>query len=1069
MRICAKKILIFSVFCLLVIFSISANLLVAADTTNFNSDIFKYLKWREIGPANFGGRVDDIEAVAENPKIIFIASASGGIFKSVNNGVTWKPVFDEEGSSLSIGDIAISPSDPNIVWLGTGEANNRQSSSWGDGVFKSVDGGETWKYMGLKETHHIGRIVINPQDPEIVYVAAVGHLWGANPERGLYRTKDGGKTWEKILFINNDTGVGDVAIEKNGRVLFASAYQRRRRAWGFVGGGPHSGLYRSLDGGDTWEKLIKGLPQGDTGRIGLDISRSHPNIVYSTVENKNGGIFRSEDEGETWTRMNEMNPRPSYYSQIRIDPSNPNKIWVLGTQLSVSIDGGKTFSIAAVETRTSPASQQAGENVHVDHHALWIDPNDPDHLFLGNDGGFYMSYDGSKNWHFLDNLPIAQYYAIGIDTRDPYWIYGGTQDNGTWGIPSRTYSTRLGIRNSDVINISDGDGFYAAVDPKDHRAIYAEMQGGRLFFVNLETKEEKTIFPVPEDPKEEYRFNWNSPLILSPHDSNILTFGGNKLFKSADRGHSWEVISPDLTRNEDWKKIPIMGIVRNENTLSRDDGVSNFGTITSISESPLQSGLIYAGTDDGNVQMTQDGGKTWQNLTEKFALPAPHWVSRVLASHHGAGAAYVSFDGHQDDDFRPYIFKTTDFGKTWKTIRGDLPDGMVVNALAEHPRNQNFLLAGTEFGLFISINGGTNWVLAGGNLPRTPVDDIVINDRENDIILGTHGRGIFILDDIAMLEKLDSKVLDSEIFLFPPRKAMQYYDIKEIATDQGAAIFRGPNPDYGALITYYLKNDPPPAQGKTESKEKPKEEKTPKVKIVILDKDQKVVREMEGPDRRGFNRVNWDLCYPLSFKPPTGDEGGGGSQSGPHVLPGEYTVKLIARNQELILKLQEVRVDPRAKTSPEALRARFESSMTVMEMQRAFTEVQRAIEEMEKEIKRIKEMMKDLEKAPEEIGNKIQDVSKKIDEIKESFGVRQRGIRSEIWSLAGQLHSSFSAPTQSQARKIQQLMKKLAEIIEKTNALLAQEFPVLESQLEKSGVRPLIHKPIKPPKNYQEQ
>lgn len=1056
-------------FFLLVTISISVYPLVAADSSNFNSDIFKHIKWREIGPANFGGRISDIEAVPENPKIIFVASASGGIFKSVNNGVTWKPVFDEEGTSLSIGDIAIAPSDPNIIWAGTGEPNNRQSSSWGDGVYKSIDGGETWKYMGLKETYYIGRIVIHPRNPDFVYVAALGHLWGPNPERGLYRTKDGGKTWEKILFINKDTGAVDVAIERNGRVLYAAAYQRRRRAWGFVGGGPYSGLYRSMDGGDTWEKLSKGLPEGDTGRIGIDISKSHPNIVYAIVQNKNGGLFRSEDRGQTWTRMNKLNPRPSYYSQIRIDPLNPNKVWMLGSRLSVSIDGGKTFSVAAVEIRRSDRDKKAAENVHVDHHALWIDPKDPAHLLLGNDGGFYISYDGSKNYNFIDNLPIAQYYAIGIDNRDPYWIYGGTQDNGTWGIPSRTYSNRLGIRNSDVVNIADGDGFYVAVDPEDNTAIYAETQNGGLLFVDLETKEEKSLQPVPEDPKEEYRFNWNSPLILSPHNSNILYYGGNKLFKSVDRGHSWEEISTDLTLNQDWKKIPIMGVIRNENTLSRDDGVAHFGTTTTLCESPVQPGLIYVGTDDGNVQMTQDGGKSWQNLTEKFRLPGPRWVSRVLASHHGAGTAYVSFDGHQDDDFKPYIFKTTDFAKTWRNISGDMPDGMVVNALAEHPRNPNLLLAGTEFGLFISIDGGKKWVLAGGNLPRAPVDDIIINARDNDIILGTHGRGIVILDDIVMLEQLDSKVLDSEVYLFLPRKTTQYHDIKEVATDQGASEFSGANPDYGALITYSLKNDPPPMEEKPtyekksdKAEKEKKDDSKPMVKIVILDKEQNVVRELEGPDRKGFNRINWDLRYPLSFEPRAEDEGLFRRQKGPFALPGEYTIKLIARKQELIQKLQ-VRVDPRAKTTPEGLQARFEASMKVMEMQRTFVEAQTAIEEMDKEMKRIKEMVKDLEKVPEEIGDKIKNISEKLDKIKDFLKRGRRGPRSEIWSLARQLQASSSAPTQSQLRKMQHLMTKVIEIVEKVNVLLTQEFPELQTQLDKSGIRPVIPKPIKPP------
>jgi len=664
------------------------------DSADFNTEILNHIKWREIGPAAFGGRIDDIEALVDNPNIIFVATAHGGIFKTINNGTTWKAVFDEEGTALSIGDIAIAPSDSNIVWAGTGEPNNRNSNSWGDGVYKSIDGGETWKYMGLKETHHIGRIVIHPRNPEIVYVAALGHLWGPNSERGLYRTKDGGKTWDKIIYINDDTGFVDVAIEENGRVLYAAAYQRRRRAWGFVGGGPYGGLYRSMDGGDNWEKLSNGLPAGDTGRIGVEISKSDPNIVYAIIENKKGGVFRSENRGQSWTRVNELNPRPMYYSQIRIDPQNPDKIWVLGTLLFVSIDGGKTFT-----------SEATGEKVHTDHHALWINPKNSDHLLLGNDGGFYLSYDGSKTWAFIDNLPLSQFYAIGIDNQNPYWIYGGTQDSGTYGIPSRTFC-RQGILNSDVTSVVLGDGFYVVVDPDDPNAIFTEAYEGKLLFININTAEEKVIRPVPEDPeKEKYRFNWNCPIVMSPHDSNIIYYGGNKVFKTSDRGHIWEEISPDLTNNVDWKKIPIMGVERSDDILSRDDTLGYYGTIATISESPILPGIIYVGTDDGNVHITSDGGKIWQNLTESFRLPGPRPVSRILASQHNKGTAYITFDGHWDDDFSPYIFKTADMGKTWKSISGNLPDGMVVNVIVEHPRNPNLLFVGTEFGLFISIDG----------------------------------------------------------------------------------------------------------------------------------------------------------------------------------------------------------------------------------------------------------------------------------------------------------------------------------------------------------------------------
>jgi photosystem II stability/assembly factor-like uncharacterized protein len=1026
------------------------------------------ITWRHIGPAAFGGRIDDIEAVAGNPSIIFVGAASGGVFKSVNNGVTWKPVFDKDGTSLSIGDIAIAPSDPNIVWAGTGEANNRQSSSWGDGAFKSVDGGETWTQMGLRDTHHVGRIVIHPTNPNVVFVAALGHLWGPNEERGLYRTNDGGRTWDRVLKIDSDTGVVDVAIDGDGRTLFAAAYQRRRRGWGFGGGGPGSGLYRSLDGGDTWQKLGGGLPEGTVGRIGVEISRSDPKIVYAVVEHKDGGVFRSEDRGTTWTKQNSLDQRPSYYSQIRIDPRNPNKVWQLASPLFVSIDAGKTWR-----------SNDTGDKIHVDHHALWIDPNNPDHLMLGNDGGLYFSYDGSRTWDFIDNLAIGQYYDISVDGRDPYWIYGGTQDNGTWGIPVRT-SSQLGITNSDVVNIAYGDGFYTIADPKDPRSIYANSQSGRTYFVDLETREEKGIRPVPQDPKEEYRFNWSTPMFISPHDSRVIYYGGNKLFRTSDRGQTWDVISPDLTRNQDWKKLPIMGPERSADTLSRDDGVSDFGTITTIAESPVKAGVLYVGTDDGLVQMTTDGGKNWQNITSKFKLPGPRWVSRVLGSRHGAGTAYVAFDGHQDDDFKPYIFRTTDNGSSWTSISGDIPNGMVVNALEEHPRNPNLLFAGTEFGLFITMNGGTNWTHVRGNLPRVPVDDIILNERTNDIVLGTHGRSIIVLDDACMLEHLTEKVLTSEAHLFPIKPAMQYYDARMLPVP-GASEFSGPNPEYGALITYFLRSDPPKETTTTTSDSGngaaggsngaamnvardsagPKDATT--VKITVLAPDGSVVRELQGPDRKGFNRVSWDLRYPLTFKPIEGDEGWFGPPKGTFVLPGEYSIKLSARGKELTEKVR-VTVDPRARTTPEALETRFKASQAAADLQRAFTESADVVQAIVKELDAVNASIKSRESVPPDVTAAVKEFSKKLDDLKERFKGGWGGPRFRIFDLAGQLQASTSAPTDAQLRSLDQLSTLLTTNVGELNTFTSREVPALQEKLRAAGVATALLKQVAPPK-----
>lgn len=1009
------------------------------------------LEWRHIGPASFGGRIDDVEAVPGKPGTIFVGTASGGIFKTTNNGVTWKPVFDEEGTSLSIGDLAIAPSDANIVWAGTGEPNNRQSSSWGDGVFKSIDGGETWTHMGLRDTHHIGRVVIHPTNPDIVYVAALGHLWGPNAERGLYRTKDGGRTWDNVLRINTDTGVVDVALGADGRTLFAASYQRRRRGWGYVGGGPGGGLHRSMDGGDTWQKLGGGLPEGDIGRIGIDISRSHQNIIYAVVEHKQGGIFRSEDGGTTWTRQNSLNQRPSYYSQIRVDPKNPNKLWKLASPLFVSIDAGKTWR-----------SDTTGDRIHVDHHGLWINPNDPDHLMLGNDGGLYFSYDGSRTWDFIDNLPIGQYYDISVDGRDPYWVYGGTQDNGTWGLPARTYG-QLGITNADVVNIAYGDGFYTIADPKDPRAIYANSQSGRAYLVDLDTREEKGIRPVPPDPKETYRFNWSAPMLVSAHDNRIVFYGGNKLFRTADRGHTWQVISGDLTRNQEWKKLPIMGPVRGDDTLSRDDGVSDFGTITTITESPVQAGVVYVGTDDGNVQMTSDGGKSWRDLTSRFGLPGPRWVSRVHASRHGAGVAYVAFDGHQDDDFKPYVYRTKDNGNTWTSIAGDMPDGMVINALEEHPRNPNLLFAGTELGLFMTINGGGNWTHVRGNLPRVPVDDIVFNERANDLVLGTHGRSIIVLDDISPLEHLTPAVISTEAHLFPLRAATQYYVMRGLPPP-GASEFSGPNPPYGALITYHLRDDPKPAAHKGTNGDTT-EPPPPTVAIAVLAPDGSVVRELHGPDRKGLHRVSWDLRYPLPFTPNTGEETWFGPPKGPFVLPGAYTVKLTARGRELTQRV-EVRMDPRAPVSSEGLQARFHASRAATELQRAFTESAAVVDAMAKELDGVNERLK--EQSPgDAVKASVTEFSKKMDHLKERFKPGWGGPKFLIFDLAGQVQASTSAPTEAQLRAIEQMTARLTEDIATLNATVAKDLPALRAALSAAGVATPVLKPVAPPKQPQ--
>ncbi|HEY9450807.1 MAG TPA: hypothetical protein VIQ60_13735 [Gemmatimonadaceae bacterium] len=1000
-------------------------------------------EWRHIGPAAFGGRIDAVVALPHDPSVIYVGAASGGIFKSTNRGTTWKPIFDRFGGSLSIGDIAVAPSDPNIVWAGSGEQNNRQSSSWGDGVYRSLDGGETWTNMGLRETHHIGRVVIHPRDPNIVYVAALGHLWGQNEERGLYRTTDGGKSWRKVLGVDAETGVVDVVLDADGRTLIAATYQRRRRAWGFVGGGPGSAMYRSLDGGESWEKLTRGLPEGPTGRIGLALAPSDPNVVYAIIENRNGGVYRSDDRGVTWVRKNPLNPRPMYYSTLRVDPRNPDKVWVLDAYLWLSTDGGKTFT-----------SDSTGEKIHVDHHSLWINPADPDHLMLGNDGGLYFSYDGARNWHFVDNLPIGQYYDISVDDREPYWVYGGTQDNGTWAIPSRT-ATEAGILNSHVRNMAHGDGFYTQPDPSDSRYLYANSQSGRAYFVDSETLEERGIRPVPSDTAEKYRFNWSTPLLLSPHDGNVAYYGGNRLFRTRDRGTKWEVVSPDLTKNQDWKKLPIMGVIRDSTTLSLDDGVADYGTITSISESPLQRGLIYVGTDDGNVQVTSDDGRNWQDITSRFKLPGARWVSRVLASRHAAGTAYVVFDGHQDDDFAPYLFRSIDGGKSWQSAVGDMPHGNVINALAEHPRNAQVLLAGTEFGLFITYNGGRNWKLAGGNLPRVPVDDIVIHERTNDIVLGTHGRSIIILDDSRFLDGGDPVALRDGIRLYPPPRGIQVHLSRALPTPS-TAKFAGPNPEPGIPVTYAVagkgsESGKAGGSGKESEGGKARASGTAgssggvravggvadSAKISIIARDGSVVRELTGPGGPGLHRVVWDLRHALPFEPSPNDFTWFGQPKGQYVLPGKYTVRLAVGGQ-VAEESVEVTANPLARTTEVALEARWRAAMAVNELLRAWNDASKASAKLVARLERATDTSGAVaasdadRKALEELGAR----AKKLDGI---FASGWGTLKSDILDVSGAMQSSTGSPTEAQLLLIERHKGVMSRHIEELNTVLAEQ------------------------------
>lgn len=982
------------------------------------------LPWRHIGPSSFGGRIDDIEAIPGRPSTIFVGTAGGGVFRTTNNGTTWAPVFDRDGRSTSIGDIAIAPSDPGIVWVGTGEPNNRQSSTWGDGIYRSLDGGETWTHMGLKETHHIGRVVIHPRNPNTVFVAALGHLWGPNDDRGVYRTTDGGTTWKKVLAGNNVTGAVDVALDPDGRTVYAAMYQRQRRGFGFVGGGPGSGLFRSRDGGDTWEPLTNGLPVGVKGRIGIAIAPSQPNTVYAIVEAKAGGVFRSDDKGSTWTRQSSLNPRPMYYSQVRVDPQHPDRVWVLGTYVHKSIDGGKTFT-----------TDSTGDRIHVDHHALWLNPNDGNHMMLGNDGGLYFTYDGAKNWDFIDNLPIGQFYDIDVDDRDPYYVYGGTQDNGTWGLPVRTYNG-VGITNADVINIAYGDGFFTVTDPADPRYIYANSQGGRAYRVHLATREERGIRPVPDDAKESYRFNWSTPMVRSPHDPRTIYYGGNKLFRTRDGGESWDVVSPDLTRNQEWKSIPIMGIVRDSTTPSRDDGVSDYGTMTSVSESPRSQGVLLVGTDDGQVQLSTDGGAAWTNITARFKLPAPRWVSKVLWSQHEARTAYVAFDGHYDDDLAPMVYRTTDGGITWSAVAGDLPVGHSVKTLAEHPSNRDVLFAGTEFGLYVTFDGGKRWAHVGGALPRVRIDDIAIHPKHRDLVLGTHGRSIIVLDDISLFDKGAPVVASGEAALYPIRPVMQRFVTRVLPTP-GARNFQAPNPPPGALITYAL--GVPASASDTVAT------------LKVADAAGKVVRTLKVPAAAGIHRAAWDLHNDRAPGVTDADEGWFGLPSGAWVPPGRYTVTLAARGREVSQPV-DVSGDSRVEIAAGALEARHAASVRLAALQKSFNDGVELHKQMTAERERLEKALATTPARRDSLAALVAEVRQQLDSLGRRFGAGFGGPKFGFLDLDGSMQASSTRPTVAQERTIEQLGAQLKVDLAALNALLAGRFAELQRKAEGAGV-----------------
>jgi photosystem II stability/assembly factor-like uncharacterized protein len=786
-----------------------------------HADLVNALPARELGPTIMGGRISDLAVYNKEPRIFYVGTASGGVWKTVNGGITMEPLFFDQGTAAT-GAVTVSQNNPDIVWVGTGEQNSRNSSCFGDGVYRSTDGGKTWAHLGLADTKMISKIVLDPRDENVAYVGAVGHLWGPNPERGLYKTTDAGKTWTKQLYIDDSTGIIDLKMNpKNPNEMIAATWVRQRWPWTFNSGGEQSGIYKTTDGGKNWRHVTKGLPTGPIGRIGLSVMASDPKQWVATVEHKDaGGLYRSEDGGDSWVKISAVNPRPFYFSNPRIDPFDKNRIYVPGVNVQLTKDGGKTFTNMPI-------------SVHVDYHAFWIDPSDSNHIIVGNDGGLAQSRDMGVRWEHINSMAIAQFYAVAVDMRKPYYVYGGLQDNGSWGGPTQTM---MGfVSHSDWYQTSGGDGFHVAVDPNDWRIVYSESQGGALSRVNIVTGERAGIRPRPPQ-NEKYRFNWSSPFILSPHNSKTVYFGGNKLFKSVDMGTTWKEVSGDLTTNDPEKQKPGGG-VSPENT-----GAETHCTIISISESPRKQGVLWVGTDDGLVHVSQNDGVTWTNVTASIPdLPKNTWCSEVQASNAVEGRAYATFDGHRTDDYKPYVYVTEDFGATWKPLISGLVENDSCYMIEEGRLNPDLLILGTERGLYISLDRGASWNrYHSGTFGTVRVDDAVIHPREMDLVVATHGRAFWIVP-INALEQLTAENRVKDVFLVNPTTAY-YMGFQDGGWTTGDRTFQSANTVNQARIEYWLKKDT-----------------AEKVSVIIRRPDGTDVATIAGGAKAGLNSVSWRL------------------------------------------------------------------------------------------------------------------------------------------------------------------------------------------------------------------
>lgn len=1047
--------------------------------------LFGGMKARCLGPANMSGRIGAIDAVASNPNIIYVGTATGGLWKSANGGVTWTPVFDKQPVS-SIGAIAINQSNPNIVWVGTGEGAVRNSAGVGRGVYLTLDGGKTWKLLGLEKSERVSKILLDPTDQNVAYVGAMGTAWGENPERGVYKTVDGGKTWKKILYVDERTGVADMAMDpSNPGKIIAAMWQYRRWPWFFKSGGPGSGLYITVNSGQKWQKLTSkdGLPKGELGRIGVAFSTNKPEIAYALVEAKKSVLLRSTNGGFNWQVVNNksrIDGRPFYYSRLWVNPTNENILYMLQSQIRISEDGGKTF-------RSLASFNQS----HSDYHAMWIHPKG-EMMVVGNDGGVVISYDRGQSWRFVTNLPVGQFYHVSCDMQIPYNVYGGLQDNGSWRGPAYVLKERS-IYSYLWKTVGDGDGFDTEPDPENPNGVYGMSQGGELYYFDTSTGISRNIVPTESDTKD--RYNWNAGFAVDPFHPSTIYLGSQFVHRSQDKGRTWEIISPDLTTNdpEKLKQAESGGL-----TLDVTNA-ENYCTIICIAPSPVQEGLIWVGTDDGNVQLTRDGGKNWELVSKsltskkKGQVPPGTWIPHVEASRFEAATAYVVFDDHRRANWTPYVFVSHDYGKNWKSLVTPEIDGFI-HVIKEDTVDKNLLFLGTEFGLYISFNGGANWIKWTQGLPTVPVRDLAVQPRENDLIIGTYGRSIYIIDDISPLREITEELTKEKLHLFKGQDAYQYQQ-GELSSflSPGDTAFVGKNKARGACLTYYLIPSKPKAS-KSQAKAKKemtqqmrqgvsqqgseaqfqgagKEPPSSKVSIIILDSEGKTVNKFDGTENKGINRTYWNLREQVPEKGAPRQAGGFGfRRRGLSVLPGEYTVKIKYDGQEASQSFT-VKSDPRLKVSLEVLKANYKMAKAAQKLSTTIMAASRQIQETQKTVKTILEKAqadhsaktKDLIKAAHELEAKLKELSEILNPTPPKQGINDRstGLRSQVMQAVFMVSRTGIEPIgQAGKVKYEKVRSKVEAFLEKFNSCYQTDVENFKKLVKESGFS--LFKPFKP-------